>query len=140
MTPISPITPPAAKSKNRSPNPPTNTLSSTQMLTKTTQIWQWVKREQGKPDACREHRYNSNQQSGESLIQKLRAITFTFEEEEELTLPDVTGRVGTAFYTERVTKKFYDRFKKNTTHSSNSLMAFPMKRCKSGMPLSCSIA
>ncbi len=79
---------------------------------KTTQIWQWVKREQGKPDACREHRYDSNQQSGESLIQKLRAIAFTFQEEEQLTLPDVTGRVGTAFYTERVTKRFYDRFKK----------------------------
>ena len=77
-----------------------------------TQIWQWVKREQGKPDACREHRYDSNEQSGESLIQKLRAIAFTFQEEEELTLPDVTGRVGTAFYTERVTKRFYDRFKK----------------------------
>ena len=79
---------------------------------KTTHIWQWVKREQGKPDACREHRYNSNEQSGESLIQKLQTIVFTLEEEEELTLPDVTGRVGTAFYTERVTKKFYDRFKK----------------------------
>ena len=24
---------------------------------KTTDVWQWVKREQGKPDACREHRY-----------------------------------------------------------------------------------
>ena len=79
---------------------------------KNTQIWQWVKREQGKPDACREHRYDSNEQSGESLIQKLRTITFTFQEEEELTLPDVTGRVATAFYAERVTKKFYDRFKK----------------------------
>ena len=79
---------------------------------KTTQIWQWVKREQGKPDACREHRYNRDEQSGESLIQKLRAIAFGFEEEEQLTLPDVTGRVGTAFYAERVTKRFYDRFKK----------------------------
>ena len=62
---------------------------------KTTQIWQWVKREQGKPDACREHRYNRDEQSGESLIQKLRAIAFSFEEEEQLTLIDVTGRVGT---------------------------------------------
>ena len=32
---------------------------------KTTQIWQWVKREQGKPDACREHRYNRDTHSGE---------------------------------------------------------------------------
>ena len=79
---------------------------------KTTDIYQWVKREQGKPDACREHRYNRDEQSGESLIQKLQAIAFTFEEEEQLTLFEVTGRVGTAFYAERVTKKFYDRFKK----------------------------
>ena len=79
---------------------------------KTTDIWQWVKRERGKPDACREHRYNRNEQSGESLIQKLQTIVFSLEEEEQLTLIDVTGRVGTAFYAERVTKKFYDRFKK----------------------------
>ena len=79
---------------------------------KTTDIWQWVKREQGKPDACREHRYNRDEQSGDSLIQKLQNIAFTFQEEEDLSLIDVTGRVGTAFYAERVTKKFYDRFKK----------------------------
>ena len=79
---------------------------------KTTDIWEWVKREQGKPDACREHRYNRNEQSGESLIQKLQNIAFTFEQEEQLTLIDVTGGVGAAFYAERVTKKFYDRFKK----------------------------
>ena len=79
---------------------------------KTTDIWQWVKREQGKPDACREHRYNRAEQSGDSLIQKLQNIAFTFQEEEDLSLIDVTGRVGTAFYAERVTKKFYDRFKK----------------------------
>ena len=81
-------------------------------IEKTTDIWQWVKREQGKPDACREHRYNRDEQSGDSLIQKLQTIAFTFEEEEQLTLFEVTGRVGAAFYAERVTKKFYDRFKK----------------------------
>ena len=37
---------------------------------------------------------------------------FTLEEEEGLSLPDVTARVRAAFYAERVTKKFYDRFKK----------------------------
>ena len=78
---------------------------------KTTQIWQWVKRQQGKPDACREHRYD-NLQSGDSLIQKLQTIAFNFEEEEQLTLFDVTGRVQASFDVEKVTKKFYDRFKK----------------------------
>ena len=92
---------------------------------KTTQVWQWVKREQGKPDACREHRYNRDEQSGESLIQKLRAIAFSFEEEEQLTLIDVTGRVGTAFYAERVTKKFYDYFKREHTAFLKFLKGVP---------------
>ena len=78
---------------------------------KTTQIWQWAGREHGRPITRREYRYD-HKQSGELLIQKLRAIAFTFEEEDQLTHPDVTGRVGAAFYAERVTKKFYDRFKK----------------------------
>ena len=78
---------------------------------KTTQIWQWAGREHGKPITRREYRYDHGQ-SGELLIQKLRAIAFTFEEEEQLTLPDVTGRVRASFDVERVTKRFYDRFKK----------------------------
>ena len=78
---------------------------------KTTQIWQWVKREQGKPDACREHRYDQTQ-SGESLIQKIQTIAFSFAEEAELTLLDVTGRVRASFDVEKVTKRFYDHFKK----------------------------
>ena len=76
----------------------------------TTQIWQWVKREPGRPAACREHRYNRGQ-SGESLIQKLETIAVSFDEEEGLTLIDVRGRVRAAFDVERVTRRFYDRFK-----------------------------
>ena len=79
---------------------------------KITDVWQWIKRELGKPDACREHRYNRDEHSGESLIQKLQTIAFTFQEEEQLTLFGVTGRVSAAFDVEKVTKKFYDRFKK----------------------------
>ena len=78
---------------------------------KTEHIWQWVKREPGKPTACREHHYQS-EQSGESLIQKLRTIAFSIEEEEGLTLVDVTGRVRASFDVERVTKRFYEHFKK----------------------------
>ena len=77
---------------------------------KTTQIWQWVKREPGKPTACREHTYHKNQ-PGEALIQKLQAIAFSIEEEEALTLTAVAGRTRQAFDLEKVTKKFYDRFK-----------------------------
>jgi len=77
---------------------------------RTTQIWQWVKREPGKPTACREHAFQKNQ-PGEALIQKLQAIAFSIEEEEALTLPAVAGRTRQAFDVEKVTKKFYERFK-----------------------------
>jgi hypothetical protein len=82
---------------------------------KTSQVWQWVRREHGKPAACREHPYHAGQ-PGDSLIQKLRELAVSLEEEECLTLPDVTGRAKRAFDIERVTKKFYDRFK--TEHAA----------------------
>ncbi len=50
-------------------------------------------------------------QAGDSLVQKLQALAISLDEEESLTLPDVTGRARKAFNVERVTKKFYDRFK-----------------------------
>lgn len=76
----------------------------------TAQIWQWVKREAGKPSACREHPYHINQ-PGDSLIQKLQTIAFRLEEEEALTIVEVAGRARAAFDLDRITKKFYDRFK-----------------------------
>jgi len=82
---------------------------------KTLQIWQWVKREPGKPTACREHHYQKGQ-SGEALIQKLNNIAFSLDEEEQLSLIDVTIRARAGFDVEKVTKKFYDRFK--TEHAA----------------------
>jgi hypothetical protein len=76
----------------------------------TIQVWQWVRRERGKPSTCREHTYHAGQ-PGDSLIQKLQALAVSLEEEECLTLTEVTGRVRKAFDVERVTKRFYDRFK-----------------------------
>ena len=76
-----------------------------------TQVWQWVKREPGKPAACREHTFHRSQ-PGDALLQKLEAIAFTLEEEERLSLTDVTRRTRTGFDVERVTKRFFDRFQK----------------------------
>ena len=76
-----------------------------------THCWQWVFREAGRPDRTRTHIY-SGSQSGEALIQKLEHLVFTLEEEEGLTLVDVLGRGSAAFDVEKVTKRFYDRFKK----------------------------
>jgi hypothetical protein len=78
---------------------------------RTIQIWQWVRRETGRPTACREHTYHRNQ-PGDSLMQKLQSIVFSIDEEESLTLVDVAGRTRAAFDLDRVTKRFYDRFKK----------------------------
>ena len=74
------------------------------------QIWQWVAREKGKPDAFREHSWLTNR-SPEPLLQKLDHITFSLEEEEALTLAGTTLRLRDAFDREKITKKFYDAFK-----------------------------
>ena len=74
------------------------------------QHWQWVKREPGKPDRQRSEAYH-RREAGERLIQKLEQIVFTLDEEDDLTIVDVSGRVRAAFDVEKITKKFYDRFK-----------------------------
>ncbi len=78
---------------------------------KTRQIWQWVKREPGKPDACREHHFDRSQ-SGEAVVQRLKNIVFELAEEENITHVDVTIRARAGFDIEKVTKRFYERFQK----------------------------
>jgi Eco57I restriction-modification methylase len=78
------------------------------------QVWLWVKREQGKRLASRMHRYHKGQ-SGELLAQKLERLAIGLAEEERLQMTEVAGRVARAFDVERVTKKFYDRFKREHT-------------------------
>ena len=75
-----------------------------------TQHWQWVKREPGQPERIRSHIYNP-EQSGESLIQKLEHLVFRLDEEEDASISDAYSRVRAAFDVERVTRKFYERFK-----------------------------
>jgi hypothetical protein len=90
------------------------------------QIWQWVKREQGKPIARREQKVYPNQ-SGEALLQKLDAIAISFEEEEKLTLVDVTSRVKKGLDVDKVTKKFYDHFKKQHEQFLKFISGFQSK-------------
>ncbi len=77
----------------------------------TLQVWQWVKRERGKPDACREEPYRSGQQ-GNRLLQILQTIAFSLESEEGLSVTKVASRVRQAMDVEKVTKQFYERFRK----------------------------
>ena len=76
----------------------------------TAQVWQWVKHEPGKPTASRETTFRVDG-SGAALIQKLEYLAVTLDDEERLTILDVAERVKTGFDVERVTKKFYERFK-----------------------------
>jgi len=78
---------------------------------KTRQVWQWVKRQPGKPAQCREHTYYAGQ-SGDLLIQKIDNLVFTLDDEEKgVTILDASRRTRKAFDVEKVTRKFYDRFK-----------------------------
>jgi hypothetical protein len=74
------------------------------------QVWHWVRREPGRPSASRDHRFDVSQ-SGTPLIQRLEQIAVGMAEEEQLTLFEVTGKAKKAFDVDRVTKRFYERFK-----------------------------
>jgi hypothetical protein len=90
------------------------------------QVWQWVRREPGKPIACREHHYHCSQ-TGEALLQKLEAIAFSLDEEERITLPDVTGRVRAAFDVERITRRFYEEFRKQHAAFLKFIQGIPVE-------------
>lgn len=77
---------------------------------KSLQKWQWVARAPGKPAQNREIDFYKDQ-SGEALYQKLSSIAFDIEEEDALTLTDVTIKLRDALDRDKVTKKFYIRFK-----------------------------
>jgi hypothetical protein len=78
-----------------------------------TQLWQWVLREPGKPPQISESYWYRGQEP-ELLYQKTSGLFFTLDEEENITIVDVTSRVRENFQQnrEKVTKKFYDVFKK----------------------------
>ncbi|MFQ5628241.1 MAG: hypothetical protein ACE5I1_05725, partial [bacterium] len=78
-----------------------------------TQVWQLSIREPNKPIVTRETTYYTHQ-TPELLFQRLRGLFFTLEEEDKIGLVDVKQRVSVSFNTnaEKVTKKFYDSFKK----------------------------
>ena len=90
----------------------------------TTQIWQWVKREAGKPAACREHTYHHNQ-AGDALVQKLQNLVFTLDEEDRITILEPVRRARAAFDVERLTKRFYDRFTSEHAAFLNFIKGIP---------------
>jgi hypothetical protein len=79
--------------------------------TQTVQIWQWVAREHGQPAKYREYAYHPKHQAGELLVQKLQGICFPLSEEDAIDLTGTVHKLRDAFDRDRVTKKFYERFK-----------------------------
>jgi len=84
------------------------------------QIWQLVIREQGKPMAVRETHYYAHQEP-ELLFQKLKGLFFSIDDEEKISIVDVKSLIQEQFNAnaEKVTKQFYDRFKKEHTSFLN---------------------
>ena len=83
--------------------------------TRTQQVWQWVKRQAGKPTACREHQFHMGQ-TGQPLLQRLDGFIVTLEDEARgIGITDVASLVGKAFDVEKVTKRFYERFQAELT-------------------------
>ena len=79
----------------------------------TEQIWQLVVRQSGKPTKVTETRWHINQDP-ELLYQRAAGIFFELDEEDKITIVDVKKRIGENFQqnNEKVTKQFYDKFKK----------------------------
>jgi len=90
------------------------------------QKWHWVRREQGKPIARREYEYAKGK-SGDHLLQRLQTVVFDINEEDFLTIIEVGQRVKSAFDLEKVTKKFYDRFKDEHTAFLKFIKGIPDK-------------
>ncbi|MDI6781531.1 MAG: Eco57I restriction-modification methylase domain-containing protein, partial [bacterium] len=80
------------------------------------QVWQLAVRKAGSPTKISETRYALSQDP-ELLYQRASGLFFTLDEEERVTIIDVTKRVAENFQqnNERVTKKFYESFKKEHT-------------------------
>ncbi len=77
------------------------------------QVWQLAVRKAGSPTKISETGYSISQDP-ELLYQRASGLFFTLDEEEKVTIIDVTKRVAKNFQqnNERVTKKFYESFKK----------------------------
>ena len=77
------------------------------------QLWQLVMRQTGKPSKLTDTRYFTHQDP-ELLFQKASGLLFELNEEENITIVDVTQRVTENFHqnAERVTKDFYRGFQR----------------------------
>ena len=76
------------------------------------QVWQWTRREPGRPLQAHEQEVllHDRGERVNDLAQRLNRLYVAIDEETDLGITDVAGRVRGSFEAERVTRRFYDRF------------------------------
>ena len=76
------------------------------------QVWQWTRREPGRPLQAHEQEVllHDRGERVNDLAQRLNRLYVSIDEETDLGITDVAGRVRGSFEAERVTRRFYDRF------------------------------
>ena len=82
------------------------------------QVWQWVRRESGKPAACREYTFTVGG-SGDHLLQRIQPLFVSLDEEPSLNIALIASRVRAALDVEKITKRFYERFRTELTALGN---------------------
>jgi hypothetical protein len=88
------------------------------------QTWLWAKYEYKKYTAYRIHKLRKGQ-SGESLAQRLITLAIELEGETKLAHQEIADRLKKGFDVEKITKKFYDCFKKEHASFFNFIQGIP---------------
>ena len=73
-------------------------------------VWRWPESRPSGGTRLVPHEYGI-ESPNEDLVQRIARISFSPEEQEGLTLPDVRARVRQSLSAEQVTKRFYDAFR-----------------------------
>ena len=82
---------------------------------RTIQVWQWVRRESGRSPKTNRWEFRSGQ-PGDSLLQRLQTLAFNLDDEARgIRIAEVASRVRSALDVEKVTRRFYDRFRAELT-------------------------
>ena len=83
------------------------------------QVWQWVRRESGKSPKTNRWEFHAGQ-PGDSILQRIQALAFSLDDEAKgIRIAEVASRVKAALDVEKVTRRFYERFRAELTAFGN---------------------
>lgn len=92
----------------------------------TQQRWQWALRRPEQPIQYREDRFERGD-TGARLAQKLQHLFISIDEEDRLTIIDVSRRASLAFRKDKVTRKFYEGFARERTSFLPKIDGIPVE-------------